>query len=698
MSFGVGSAAKASNDVALSFELSPSPQAVAAAKAEAAAVEAEAAEAAAAATAAKTLVNAEAPLPIPAGAENPPMASDNSRPSGVYGGLEAVALGSTASVQALLPAPPPIPAYVQALQTAIAPPPEPVPEPEAKAQQLTETEIQAQIALFIGIQEKTFEAPQETVAVAPEPDQPPAAQPTVFQYSFDNFHTLFTGGTESLVARAVGSAEGTRTPEGHKNPAYYGHVDPGNGVWNLGTFSYQHGAASPEEADDKQLRRLQTQTETLREKALAQGLQLTKEELLNGIDLANQAPLAALDRGGYIDWLKEAHSLGMQGSEAIIWARTRSFIDPDTQRWNAPGLGNNIYSISHDQERRATAIARAISAFNAQTQVAIAPAPVPNNDDITLNLEPEVAPPERLIDPVPFAFDAFPGRDSASDTVAQTPAPEDDVSPPVSALSDDAESAVIAMAAPNGDKVSVTPSKSPTRADQGIEPQPQSRRLGRLGQAVTNFLTGNAPEPAPAPENPPAATEGVETTVTPPPATESVSLSEMTEPSAAPVSEPIPEPEAAKITGAIAAPPTEENPAPVAESSAPASAGGRTAVTDSPTPAAIALPPAADRIPASAAPAPADPTPDSATAVPEPAPIRFDPPTSLPMPVSEATFNTSEPPSATRVTPLAAPKTATAPADETDAETIKQRTLASLDQLQSILRAEAEAEAAANQP
>jgi hypothetical protein len=68
------------------------------------------------------------------------------------------------------------------------------------------------------------------------------------------------------------------------------------------------------------------------------------------------------------------------------------------------------------------------------------------------------------------------------------------------------------------------------------------------------------------------------------------------------------------------------------------------------------------------------------------------------MPISEISFSTSEQPAATSATPLAAPKTATAPADETDAEAIKQRTLASLDQLQTILRAEAEAETATNQP
>ncbi|MDJ0706228.1 MAG: hypothetical protein QNJ46_23400 [Leptolyngbyaceae cyanobacterium MO_188.B28] len=173
---------------------------------------------------------------------------------------------------------------------------------------------------------------------------------------------LFTGDADSLVARAVGSAEGTRTPEGGYTAAYYGHRDPGNGAWNLGSFSYQHGARSPEEADEKQLNRLKIQAASLKQQAEHKGLTLSLQEELNGIDLANQAPLAALDRG-YIDWLNQARQLHMAEDEGVLWARTRSFLDPDTGRWNAPGLGNTVHSISQDQDRRQRAISRAISVY-----------------------------------------------------------------------------------------------------------------------------------------------------------------------------------------------------------------------------------------------------------------------------------------------------------------------------------------------
>jgi len=175
---------------------------------------------------------------------------------------------------------------------------------------------------------------------------------------------IFEGGSNSLVAHTVGSAEGTRQWNGKRTQAYYGHEDPGNGVWNLGTFSYQHAARSPEDADRKQLIRLKNQGFQLEQQATSIGISLSLEEKLNGLDLANQAPLAALGKGGYIERLDQAYRMHMTGFEAISWARTRAYIDPDTQAWNAPGLGNNLHSISQDQERRMAAINKALRAYN----------------------------------------------------------------------------------------------------------------------------------------------------------------------------------------------------------------------------------------------------------------------------------------------------------------------------------------------
>ncbi|HIK15393.1 MAG TPA: hypothetical protein IGS53_08950, partial [Leptolyngbyaceae cyanobacterium M33_DOE_097] len=87
-------------------------------------------------------------------------------------------------------------------------------------------------------------------AQAPTPASPPApvtsnqpvdipSAPEPAAPSVRRLDTLFKGGSQSVVARTVGHAEGTRTAAGGYTRAYRGHVDPGNGVWNLGTFSFQ---------------------------------------------------------------------------------------------------------------------------------------------------------------------------------------------------------------------------------------------------------------------------------------------------------------------------------------------------------------------------------------------------------------------------------------------------------------------------
>lgn len=160
---------------------------------------------------------------------------------------------------------------------------------------------------------------------------------------------LFAGGINSIVSRTVGHAEGTRAATGERTKAYYGHSDPGNGVWNIGSFSYQHGAASPEDADRKQLARLQRQFAIISQQAKSKKLVLSELEKLNAIDLANQAPLAALDVGGFVDRLIECN-------RNLLCARSRSYINPRTGRLEAPGLGGNMPQVERDQQRRMDAI------------------------------------------------------------------------------------------------------------------------------------------------------------------------------------------------------------------------------------------------------------------------------------------------------------------------------------------------------
>jgi hypothetical protein len=193
------------------------------------------------------------------------------------------------------------------------------------------------------------------------PAPPPIAELSLPAQPGRPVAALFNANSDSLVARAVGSAEGTRQANGGLNRAYYGHVDPGNAVWNIGTFSYQHcRQCTPQEADRRQLTRLANQFAKIQDQAQQAGINLSLEEQLNAIDLANQAPLAALSSGGFIDRLRQFKAQGLVGSQAILQARVYSYQNPLTHYWEAPGLGNTLSSITHDQSRRQVAIARAI--------------------------------------------------------------------------------------------------------------------------------------------------------------------------------------------------------------------------------------------------------------------------------------------------------------------------------------------------
>jgi hypothetical protein len=170
----------------------------------------------------------------------------------------------------------------------------------------------------------------------------------------------FEGTVYSRLAVAIGAAEGTRTTDGGKTSAYYGHVDPGNGVWNWGSFSFQHCAearyrcASQWEADIYQLRRIQSFAwDYLR------NYELTELEFVNAADLFNQAPLAAYD---FMQWLEHAKSKGLVGEKAIHYARVMSF----TNKWgnlDAPGLGNSWERVRADQQRRMDRIAEVLTDY-----------------------------------------------------------------------------------------------------------------------------------------------------------------------------------------------------------------------------------------------------------------------------------------------------------------------------------------------
>ena len=189
-------------------------------------------------------------------------------------------------------------------------------------------------------------------------------------------------GSDSPLAIAIGASEGTRYPNGQKNPAYYWHKDPGNGKDNFGTFSYQHLSPQeraalvgnavqkrlisalkglPNKADKLQLQRLKGYHDQLRSQALEKGLLLRREELVNGLDLSNQSPAAGLLKGGYIDRLAQMKQLVSEPSEQIVEARIWAYWDMDKNRWDASGLGNTYASIRHDQLRRYHAVKQVLA-------------------------------------------------------------------------------------------------------------------------------------------------------------------------------------------------------------------------------------------------------------------------------------------------------------------------------------------------
>ncbi len=160
-------------------------------------------------------------------------------------------------------------------------------------------------------------------------------------------------GTDEMTL-AIGNAEGTLNSDGTKTKHWKSHIDPGNKAKNQGTFSYQHPAASPEEADRKQKAKLAEFREELLKEAKVKGYELSKLELMNGLDLFNQSELAAV---GYVDRLIKSKKL--VPDIRIVNARVDGYYKPNGQL-DAPGFGNDLKVLHKDQVRRFEAIKKVL--------------------------------------------------------------------------------------------------------------------------------------------------------------------------------------------------------------------------------------------------------------------------------------------------------------------------------------------------
>ncbi len=153
-------------------------------------------------------------------------------------------------------------------------------------------------------------------------------------------------GSRALGAVIIGNAEGTRTPSGATTRAYGGHIDPGNKVANVGSFSLQNaGGRGPDAADRTQLGRLAAQRPVYEASARRAGLDPNNATLATAyFDLYNQSPKAA---GRFLDQMGRLGQTGIS-QESVTQLRVDSFINPATGT-RYPGAAGGFVTIARDR-------------------------------------------------------------------------------------------------------------------------------------------------------------------------------------------------------------------------------------------------------------------------------------------------------------------------------------------------------------
>ncbi|HEY8880912.1 MAG TPA: TIGR02594 family protein [Roseateles sp.] len=203
-------------------------------------------------------------------------------------------------------------------------------------------------------------------------------------------------GSNAAAAIVIGSAEGTRRPDGGFTAAYGGHTDPGNAVHNRGSFSYQHAATSPADADRRQLQTLQGQLPAYEAAARRAGLDPSNARLASAyLDLYNQSPSAA---GRFLSQLGTLRGQPLDAAH-LTQLRFNSFVDAASgERFRLSGGGqagsgfvniarNQLHRtpteaevqavIRADQQRRTNAVEGALQRQGLLTQAPAAVAPAP---------------------------------------------------------------------------------------------------------------------------------------------------------------------------------------------------------------------------------------------------------------------------------------------------------------------------------
>lgn len=175
-------------------------------------------------------------------------------------------------------------------------------------------------------------------------------------YNFTKENGFSKAEIETLIKQhakyAVGYAEGNLTLNGNPKPSYYGHTDYGNGKTNIGAYSYQGKAKSPQEADELWTNHLIERLSIPLSKILVKN-NYSIFILLNVCDLYTQAPLAVTDTGGLLEQISGVSSIS---EKDMIEYRVASFYDPVSKKIMAAGFGNNPNRLRQDQQRRVRCI------------------------------------------------------------------------------------------------------------------------------------------------------------------------------------------------------------------------------------------------------------------------------------------------------------------------------------------------------
>jgi hypothetical protein len=170
---------------------------------------------------------------------------------------------------------------------------------------------------------------------------------------------------DSVGTIALGAAEGTRTRDGNRTEAWTQHIDPGNGATNKGTFSWQLGATSAEEADRKALERIKSEAvPQLIQMAAQERVGFDVETLIQGADLWNQSPDAG---AGFVRNFKQCLQQNYSSNRALLLcARSQSFYSPTTGELEASGFGSDSTWLEEDQSRRIEAIQQVLETHQEQ--------------------------------------------------------------------------------------------------------------------------------------------------------------------------------------------------------------------------------------------------------------------------------------------------------------------------------------------